>query len=476
MPFDNSYSRLPERFYQRIKPIRVDNPGLIRVNHELAATLGLELPSDESSLAALFAGNDLFEGADPIALAYSGHQFGHFAGQLGDGRAVLLGEVVNKQGERFDIQLKGSGRTRFSRNGDGRSAIGPVIREYIVSEAMHALGIPTTRALAMVSTGEEVYRETPLPGGIFTRVAASHVRIGTFEHFASQEDHEAVKTLADYAIERHYPEARQAENPYLAFFEAVCKAQARLVAKWLTIGFIHGVMNTDNTAISAETIDYGPCAFMDHYNPAQVYSSIDHQGRYAFNSQPSIARWNMAVLGGCLVPLLHEDTVQAHTLGEAVLETFITDFKEAYQGGMCRKIGLDNTQAHFELVSELMSLMQQSRADFTLSFRLLSNEDHSEFKAFFNDQDEIETWLSTWQSKLSDPEAARPVMRAANPAFIPRNHRVEAAIKAAEKGDYSLTHTLMDILKKPFDEQYEHVDYMAPPEPHEVVHQTFCGT
>lgn len=476
MTFDNSYARLPERFYERIKPEPVAAPELIRLNHQLAEALGLELPAEEAALAAVFAGNELLEGSEPLSQAYAGHQFGHFAGPLGDGRAVLLGEAVNDRGERFDIQLKGSGRTRFSRNGDGRSAIGPVIREYVVSEAMHALGIPSTRALAMVSTGETVYRETPLPGGVFTRVAASHVRVGTFEYFASQQDGEAVRLLADYVIDRHYPEAREADNPYLALFESVCKAQARLVAGWMTVGFIHGVMNTDNTAISGETIDFGPCAFMDHYNPAQVYSSIDHQGRYAYNNQPTIAQWNMACFGGCLIPLLHEETEQAHAAGEAVLETFTTEFREQYQGGMCRKLGLESSEANFGLVRDLLGLMSRDRVDFTLAFRLLCDKDNTAFKALFGAREELEAWLSARLSRLDDPHAARQAMRNVNPAFIPRNHRVEQAIRAAEQGDYSLTHTLVDILKQPYADQPDHAEYMAPPEPHEIVHQTFCGT
>lgn len=476
MAFDNTYTRLPERFFERINPEPVSGPALIRINHALASDLGLELPEDEEKLAAIFTGNEIMDGSEPIAQAYAGHQFGHFAGPLGDGRAVLLGEVVNKRGERFDIQLKGSGRTRFSRNGDGRSPIGPVIREYVVSEAMHALGIPTTRALAITTTGEPVFRERSLPGGVFTRVAASHVRVGTFEYFASQKDEEAVQLLADYVIDRHYPEAREADNPYVALFEAVCRAQARLLAKWMCIGFIHGVMNTDNTAISGETIDFGPCAFMDHYNPQQVYSSIDHQGRYAYNNQPTIDRWNMACLGGCLIPLLHEETEQAHKVGEAVLDTFVAEFKEHYQGGMCRKIGLEYREENFTLVSDLLGLMHRDHVDFTLAFRRLSEEDDVRFRELFSSNDDVAAWLSSWQVRLDDPVAARKIMRTVNPAFIPRNHRVEQAIQAAEQGDFTLANRLIDILKTPYADQPEHAEYMNPPEPGEIVHQTFCGT
>jgi uncharacterized protein YdiU (UPF0061 family) len=476
MRFDNSYGRLPERFYERVKPEPVEQPGLILLNHELAELLDLDLPEDENALAALFAGNDLIDGADPIALAYAGHQFGHFSGPLGDGRAVLLGEVLTEGGERFDIQLKGSGRTRFSRNGDGRSAIGPVIREYIVSEAMHALGVPTSRALAMATTGETVQRETRLPGGVFTRVAASHVRVGTFEYFASQKDDEAVRILADYVIDRHYPEARKAANPYATMFEAVCEAQARLVAKWMCKGFIHGVMNTDNTAISGETIDFGPCAFMDHYKPDQVYSSIDHQGRYAYNNQPTIARWNMACLGGCLIPLLHEGGEQAHKIGEDILDRFVETFKERYQTDMCSKIGLAYNDQNFEQMRDLLALMHKDRVDFTNAFRLLAHEDLDPFKALFSPSNELEEWLADWRSRLDSPETARQIMLSVNPAFIPRNHRVEQAIKAAQQGDFSLAEKLVGILQRPYEDQPDHADYMAPPEPDEIVHQTFCGT
>lgn len=476
MVFDNTYARLPERFYQRIDPVPVKQPGLIRINHELAARLELELPDDEARLAAIFAGNEPLEGAEPIAQAYAGHQFGHFAGPLGDGRAVLLGEALNSRGERFDIQLKGSGRTRFSRGGDGRSPIGPVIREYVISEAMHALGIPSTRALAMVTTGEQVIRDTPLPGGVFTRVAASHVRVGTFEYFASQGDNEAVRILADYVIDRHYPEVRSADNPYVSFYESVVKAQARLVAQWMSVGFIHGVMNTDNTTISGETIDFGPCAFMDHFNPAQVFSSIDLQGRYAYNQQPAIARWNMACLGGCLIPLLHDETEQAHAVGEAILEDFTGYFRTHYQAALCRKIGLADTDANFALARELMRLMHRDHVDFTLAFRYLVDEDDTSFRALFTSSDDLSTWLSARDGALGDPEAARNDMRRANPAFIPRNHRVEQAIAAAESGDFSLAHTLVDILRRPYDDQPEFADYMQPPRPDEVVRQTFCGT
>lgn len=481
MVFDNSYTRLPDEFYQRINPVPVSSPGLIRLNTPLAAELGLNLPENDAELAALFAGNTLFAGSDPIAQAYAGHQFGHFVPQLGDGRAVLLGEVVNDTGTRFDIQLKGSGQTPFSRNGDGRSPLGPVLREYIVSEAMHALGIPTSRSLAMVSTGEEVRRETVLPGAVLTRVAASHVRVGTFEYFAARKNTAAVIQLADYAIDRHYPHCREAANPYAALFEAVCHAQARLVAGWMTIGFIHGVMNTDNTTISGETIDFGPCAFMDSYNPEAVFSSIDHQGRYAYNNQPTIAQWNMACFGGCLVPLLHPEEDAAHEKGQAILDSFTPVFKEAYQGAMCRKIGLRTHGDHdFDLVRGLLTLMHRDHVDFTNVFRLLGTSDTA-FAALFSSGDTVREWLKAWQARLTelgtDLEDARQTMHHVNPAFIPRNHRVEEAIRAAEDhGDYGPTHRLIEVLTAPYADQPENAAYMAPPKPDEMVHQTFCGT
>ncbi|WP_031479479.1 protein adenylyltransferase SelO [Maridesulfovibrio frigidus] len=481
MDFNNSYARLPEKFYQRINPVAVENPELIRVNHSLATELALDLPEDDNALAALFSGNAVIEGMDPVAMAYAGHQFGGFVPQLGDGRAVLLGEVISNIGKRFDIQLKGSGQTRFSRNGDGRSALGPVIREYIVSEAMHALGVPTSRALAMVTTGERVFREGPVPGGIFTRVASGLVRVGTFEYFAARNDVEAVRHLADYVIDRHYPEAKSAANPYIDLFRRVCEATAQLIASWMEVGFIHGVMNTDNTSICGETIDYGPCAFMDTYVPDKVFSSIDHAGRYAYNNQPTIGQWNMAALGGCLLGLFDDDVEKARAIGEEELKIFIPAFKKHYMDRMCRKIGLNSADERgFQLVRNLMQLMHQNHVDFTIAFRELS-EDMNRFTALFAEIATIEPWVAEWSERIARQGESSAVVQermcATNPVYIPRNHQIERAIRAAEdQNDFSLTHQLINILKTPYTVQSSSEIYIAPPKPEEVVRQTFCGT
>ncbi|WP_291329795.1 YdiU family protein [Desulfovibrio sp. UCD-KL4C] len=481
MDFINSYAHLPEKFYQRINPVAVENPKLIRVNNSLATELALDLPEDDSAMAALFSGNTIMEGMEPVAMAYAGHQFGGFVPQLGDGRAILLGEVISNTGKRFDIQLKGAGQTRFSRNGDGRSALGPVLREYIVSEAMHALGISTSRALGMVTTGELVFRERPVPGGIFTRVSSGLVRVGSFEYFAARNDAEAVRQLADYVIDRHYSEAKSAANPYIDFFRRVCEATAQLIARWMEVGFIHGVMNTDNTSICGETIDYGPCAFMDTYIPNKVFSSIDHAGRYAYSNQPNIGQWNMAVLGGSLLGLFDDDVETARAIGEEVLETFMPAFKKHYMVRMCRKIGLNSAdELGFQLVRSLMQLMQQNHVDFTIAFLELS-EDMNRFIALFGKASSIESWKAKWFELIAEQGDSLAVvqerMRATNPAYIPRNHQIERAIRAAEdQNDFSLTHQLINILKTPYTVQSGSDIYMAPPKPEEVVRQTFCGT
>lgn len=485
MPFDNSYSRLPEKFFQRIPPTKVKHPELIRFNQTLAEELGLSVPEDHDRLAELFSGNELLEGTAPIAQAYAGHQFGHFVPQLGDGRAVLLGEFVNENGIRNDIQLKGAGRTRFSRNGDGRSPLGPVIREYIISEAMHNMGVPTTRSLAMVSTGETVFREEELPGAVLTRVASSHIRVGTFEFFAARGDHEALQILADYVIDRHYPQLKKYPNPYPALLERVCDRQAELVAKWMSIGFIHGVMNTDNTTISGETIDYGPCAFMDRYDPATVFSSIDQYGRYAYGSQPKIMQWNLSILAGCLLPLLHENSEQAKIIAEPIIQSFQETFKREYFSKMCKKIGLDKPDEKFiELLNHLLEMMHEDKADFHLTFRALAGVAESgknSFKEQFSTPERAEKWLKNWQTALRrigiSNEAALKTMRKANPAYIPRNHRVEEAINhAVENGDYSYLERLIKVLDTPFEDHPENIEYSNPPKPSEQVYQTFCGT
>ncbi len=476
IPFDNSYARLPPRFFTRINPTPVRAPRLIRFNHALAAELGISA-DDEDEMARVFSGNAIPEGAEPLAQAYAGHQFGGFSPSLGDGRANLLGEVV-AGGRRFDIQLKGSGPTPYSRMGDGRAWLGPVLREYVVSEAMHALGIPTTRALAAVATGESVWREQGgLPGAVLTRVAASHIRVGTFEFFAARRDTEALKVLFDYTRARHYPHAA---DP-LELLEAVIEAQARLIAGWMAVGFIHGVMNTDNTALSGETIDYGPCAFMDEFHPRTVYSSIDVHGRYGYDNQPRIILWNMARLAGTLVPLMpdEDDAVAAFTAAiHAMPERLAAHWRTAFG----RKIGLAQATVEDEaLISDLLRLMAEARADFTNTFRTLAiggpARDHFADKAAFD------AWEARWQTRLAaqagPPEAraqAQALMRAANPAFIPRNHRVEEAINAAVAGDFAPFERLVEVLARPFEDQPEHADLTRPPEPHEVVRQTFCGT
>jgi len=486
--FDNTYVSLPERFYARLDPTPVAAPRLVRLNAALAERLGLDAGSLASpdSVRAL-AGNLVPDGAMPVAAAYAGHQFGHFVPQLGDGRAILLGEVVAPDGARFDIQLKGSGRTPFSRGGDGRAALGPVLREYIVSEAMGALGVPTTRALAAVTTGEGVRRETMLPGAVLTRVASSHIRVGTFQYFAARADTEAVRLLADHAIARHYPDAAAAEHPYRALLDAVVARQASLVARWLLIGFIHGVMNTDNCSVAGETIDYGPCAFMDAYDPATVFSSIDQHGRYAYGNQPRIAVWNLARLAETLLPLLAEAEDKAVEIAQEVLAAFSPRFEAAYFGGLRRKIGLATEQdGDTTLVNDLLKLMAENAADFTLTFRRLCDAAadpaaDATVRALFADPTAYDFWAARWRRRLgeeaAEPPAVRDAMRAVNPAYIPRNHLVEAALNAAiERDDFSPFEQLLEVLARPFEERPGFERYAMPPAPEERVLQTFCGT
>ena len=487
-PFQNTYAALPDGFFARVAPTPVATPRLIKLNRPLAVRLGLDPDRLESPEGAeILAGKRLPDGAEPIAMAYAGHQFGHFVPQLGDGRAILLGEVIDIDGIRRDIQLKGSGPTPFSRRGDGRAALGPVLREYIVSEAMAALGIPTTRSLAATITGESVMRETVLPGAVLTRVASSHIRVGTFQYFAARGDTEGVKRLADHAIARHYPQAAQVERPYHALLEAIITRQAELVARWLQVGFIHGVMNTDNTSISGETIDYGPCAFMDHYDPAAVFSSIDEQGRYAYANQPRIALWNLTRLAECLLPLFSDDKDKAIEQAQSILAEFPAKFTAAYQSGLRQKIGLftgrDGDEA---LVQDLLDAMAKNHADFTLTFRRLSAaaEDasrDSEVRQLFADPSAYDEWAVRWRQRTGEepqtPTERAGVMRAVNPAFIPRNHRIEAVIQAAVvRDDYAPFEELLAVLAKPYEEQPAFADYANPPEPHQRVLQTFCGT
>ncbi|WP_405231061.1 protein adenylyltransferase SelO [Lentisalinibacter salinarum] len=472
---ENSYARLPGHFYARVAPAPVPTPVLLAWNGPLAAELGLEgLGGDEERLARLFGGNELPPGAEPIALAYAGHQFGRFVPQLGDGRAVLLGERVDASGRRRDIQLKGSGRTPFSRMGDGKSSLGPVIREYVVSEAMHTLGVPTTRALAAVATGERVFREEALPGGVFTRVAASHVRVGTFEYFAARGDADAVRVLADYAIDRHYPRARETDEPLRAFYRGVVEVQARLVAHWMALGFIHGVMNTDNTAVSGETLDYGPCAFMDEFHYDKVFSSIDHYGRYAYGQQGTIAQWNLARLADCL--LLAGGDKAAF---EEELARFPGLFEDEWLGRMARKLGFtttepDDADAIADLVGDWLAHLQREGLDYTLSFRELAA------RAGASDEPRFGEFELRWRERLARrPETAdevRALMEAENPLYIPRNHQVERAIRAAIGGDLSVFRELRAVLERPFEEQPGRSDYAAPPASDERVVRTFCGT
>jgi len=486
--FDNTYARLPDRFHARVAPTKVREPRLVKVNRALASMLGLdpaELESPEG--AQLLAGNVLPEGAEPIALAYAGHQFGSFVRQLGDGRAILLGEVVGTDGKRRDVQLKGAGRTPFSRGGDGRAALGPVLREYVVSEAMAALGVPTTRALAAVTTGEVVAREEMLPGAVLTRVAASHIRVGTFEFFAARDDREALATLATYALARHYPDATGTGNDALALLERVIEAQARLVARWLGVGFVHGVMNTDNTSISGETIDYGPCAFLDEYDPRKKFSSIDHGGRYAFANQPRIAQWNLARLAEALLPLLADEEDEAVRLATDLLNRFPSLLEAAHTSVLRSKLGLVHEEADdLALASDLLERLAANQVDYTLFFRRLcaSAADPAADEAIassFAEPGAFRDWAESWRRRLAGedvaPEARARAMRLANPAFIPRNHRIEEVIEAAvRRADFEPFETLTRVLERPYDDQPDFAYLAEPPLPEERVRHTFCGT
>ena len=481
MKLSNSYIGLPEDFYQVINPVPVKSPRLIAFNEELAQYLGLEM--DPKEALKYFSGNSIPENTTPIALNYAGHQFGNFVHELGDGRATLLGEIeVNK--ERFDIQLKGSGPTKFSRQGDGRSALGPVIREYIISEAMHHLDIPTTRALAAVLTGEHVFRDEIEPGGILTRIAKSHIRVGTFEYFASRQQWENVKLLADYTIQRHFPEIRELDNHYLELLKAVSDRQSKLIAKWMSIGFIHGVMNTDNFTISGETIDYGPCAFMDEYDPATVYSSIDHGGRYAFGNQPSIASWNLASLAGCLISFIDKDSKKANELATKVLDDFSINTNQEILDVMCQKIGLEgDSDKHQSILKDLLKIMIPNQADYTLSFRFLSQTllgKDSLFLNQFKEEENIKEWLSNWKVTVKelnlDSEEMVKKMDSINPIYIPRNHNVDKAIKAAYEENLDPMNELLEVLKNPFKENKKYSHLAIPPKEEEKILQTFCGT
>jgi len=487
--FDNSYLRLPARFYTRLAPTPVTRPGPIRVNRALAQHLGIDpdwLASEDAT--ATLAGNRVPEGAEPIATVYAGHQFGGWSPQLGDGRAILLGEVIGLDGMRYDVQLKGSGPTPYSRGGDGRAPLGPVLREYIVSEAMAALEVPTTRSLAAVTTGDPVYRQGAEPGAVLTRVARSHIRVGTFQFFLARQDIEALRLLVDYVIERHYPAAAGAENPAQALLDGVIAGQASLLAQWQLLGFIHGVMNTDNMLLSGETVDYGPCAFMDSYDPAKVFSSIDHQGRYAYGNQPGIAHWNLARLAQALLPVMHDDEEQALALAQSSLDGFQPRFQDTYRQGMARKLGLSGNEPEDDnLAAGLLGLMAQEQADFTLAFRRLADlaqpetDPGSQVGELFEFPPSFAPWMEHWRRRIETddqvPAERQASMYQANPAFIPRNHLIAAAIDAAvNENDFSPFHALVDLLEQPRGYEASLAGFARPPQPEEVVSKTFCGT
>jgi uncharacterized protein YdiU (UPF0061 family) len=482
----NTYSGLPGRFYAHVRPTGVPQPRMLAFNHALAAELGLDAAQlDSPEGAEIFSGNTVPEGMTPIAMAYAGHQFGGFVPQLGDGRAILLGEVVDRNGVRRDIQLKGAGRTPYSRGGDGRAALGPVLREYLVSEAMHALGIPTTRALAAVATGDAVYRETALPGAVLTRVAASHIRVGTFQFFAARGDVEGLTALADYVIDRLYPELRNADQRCLELLKSVANRQAALVARWMHVGFIHGVMNTDNSSISGETIDFGPCAFMDAYNPATVFSSIDQGGRYQYQNQPGIAQWNLARLAETLLPVIDESIDAAVEKANQVVVDYAATFQDAWSAGLRRKIGLKTAEEDDGmLIQSLLDLMQKDEVDWTSAFRRLGDSargDDAPFWSLFEDRAAADRWLSSWRARIAreteDPARAEK-MDKANPLYIPRNHLVEEALAAAiNDDDLGPFEALHNVLSDPYNDQGRDNERYTQPAPHDgPVYRTFCGT
>ena len=492
--FDNSYARLPTTFFSHCDASVVQDPQLICFNHSLAEKLKLtDLALDKAENIAFLAGNKFLPNSTPIAMAYAGHQFGHLSHPLGDGRAILLGEVIDNEQQRYSIQLKGAGRTAYSRGGDGRSALGPVLREYLLSEAMFKLGIPTTRALAAVTTGETVLRNNRVAGGILTRVSQGFIRVGTFEYFMALGDYPAIKQLADYVIDLHYPNVKETENPYLALLAAVADRQAKLIARWMNIGFIHGVMNTDNMSIVGETIDYGPCAFMDGFNQQQVFSSIDRHARYAYGNQAQIGQWNLARLAETLLPLINETMGNSDKDSEMAVEQatkVLNEYKETYQNhwriGMCQKLGCLTEQSQDkELIEALLTLMHQDHADFSLVFFHLSeyhqNKQANQLMSLFKQQATLQTWLEKWQQRCqlenNTPMQQYALMRSVNPVYIPRNHQVEAVIRAAEDhNDFSLFHELHAVLKTPYTVQEDKQHYQAAPTANEIVEKTFCGT
>ena len=477
--FDNTYSKLPDTMMSKLAPIPVKKPELVVLNHSLSKELGLDFSTtNKEDLALMFAGNLLPEGSESIAQAYAGHQFGYFT-MLGDGRAIVIGEHLSKNNKRFDIQFKGSGKTPFSRNGDGRAALGPMLREYIVSEAIHALGIPTTRSLAVVKTGENVIRETPLHGAILTRVATSHIRVGTFQYAVISEDKKNLKTLFDYTIDRHYPLIKDSKTPAIDLLNIVIEKQTKLVVDWMRVGFIHGVMNTDNMAISGETIDYGPCAFMDTYDPETVFSSIDHQGRYAYFNQPSITKWNLARFAETLLPLIEKNKDKAIEVATETINKFDEMFNKNWLEMMKKKLGLFGEQKEDEkLISFLLSLMHIHKADYTNTFCSLMNLGIQKDKMF--NSKEFVNWHQKWKKRLAEnnhsSEESLKLMRSANPLVIPRNHKVEEALEAANNDDLNPMKNLLKVLEKPYENQEGISEYQSPAPPSDQKYQTFCGT
>ncbi|MCE3237441.1 MAG: hypothetical protein K0R24_422 [Gammaproteobacteria bacterium] len=481
---------LPGEFYQKILPTPVVHPTLLYFNSTLADELGIyyDLLQDAGKIALTFSGNQIPETADPIALAYAGHQFGYFVPQLGDGRAVLLGEIVDKNRQRYDVQLKGSGKTAYSRQGDGRAALGPMLREYIISEAMHALGIKTTRSLALIGTGEDVIRNGKrVPGAILTRVAASHIRVGTFEYFASQLKVQSLKLLADYTIHRHYPELEDHPTPYIALFERVRDAQIDLIVNWIRVGFIHGVMNTDNVAISGETLDYGPCAFIDAYDPDKVFSSIDYYGRYSFANQVAVCQWNLMQFAKSLLFIIDDKTERALELLHSYIIEFNNLYENKYLSMMCRKIGITKPAlADKSLIEDLLQIIYKEAADYTLTFRYLSHiidDEKFDYSKIFIPSSNINQWIEKWRKRLFQegiaPQEISYIMLSTNPAVIPRNHKVEEAVKYAEEDlNLSKASVLLEKLSQPYSGEQEkyNLEYMGAPTPQERVFQTFCGT
>lgn len=476
---ESTYAELPQVLFSKSSPTPVRQPEVVIFNEKLADDIGLNLTGMSKEVRTdLFAGNFVPEGTEPFAQAYAGHQFGNFT-MLGDGRAIVLGEHQTPSGQRLDLQLKGSGRTPYSRGGDGRAALGPMLREYIISEAMHALGIPTTRSLAVVTTGEKVYRETELPGAILTRIASSHIRVGTFEFTSLQEDKKVTQALLDYLIDRHFPEIKEKENQPFALLEAVIHQQAELITHWMRVGFIHGVMNTDNMALSGETIDYGPCAFMDTFAPDTVFSSIDHKGRYAYANQPYIAQWNLARLAESLLPLMDGEKEEIIAMAEDLLNSFEQVYKNKWLSMMGSKLGLSRVDNEDEkLITDLLEWMHQNSADFTNTFRDLSKEKLPEEELYKSKN--FTNWRARWQDRIKkeelDWEASFALMKSVNPAVIPRNHKVEEALQAGEEGDITPFHNLISALDMPYEEGDHLLPYQAPPQPGEKVLQTFCGT